>query len=102
VRGAGLVGATRAWGDTGTAWRVLIVDDHAAFRAGARALLEVGGFDVVGEAADGESAIEHARRPILSRTDASGQSTLLVMNADGSGVQHLTRAAADPRPRSWG
>ena len=41
---------------------VLIVDDHAAFRAGARALLEVDGFDVVGEAADGESAIEQARR----------------------------------------
>ena len=41
---------------------VLIVDDHAAFRAGARALLEVDGFDVVGEAADGESALEQARR----------------------------------------
>jgi DNA-binding NarL/FixJ family response regulator len=44
------------------AWTVLIVDDHAAFRAGARALLEADGFDVVGEAADGESAVEQARR----------------------------------------
>ena len=38
------------------AWTVLIVDDHAGFRAGARALLEADGFDVLGEAADGESA----------------------------------------------
>jgi len=39
---------------------VLIVDDHPSFRASARALLEAEGFDVVGEAADGESAIEAA------------------------------------------
>lgn len=37
---------------------VLIVDDHAAFRASARLLLESEGFEVVGEAADGASAIE--------------------------------------------
>jgi DNA-binding NarL/FixJ family response regulator len=36
---------------------VLIVDDHAAFRASARALLEAEGFDVVGEAADGAAAL---------------------------------------------
>jgi DNA-binding NarL/FixJ family response regulator len=36
---------------------VLIVDDHRRFRASARALLESGGFDVVGEAADGEGAL---------------------------------------------
>jgi DNA-binding NarL/FixJ family response regulator len=39
---------------------VLIVDDHAAFRAAARALLQDGGFVVVGEAADGASAIAAA------------------------------------------
>jgi DNA-binding NarL/FixJ family response regulator len=44
------------------AWTILIVDDHAGFRAGARALLEAEGFDVLGEAADGESAVEQARR----------------------------------------
>ena len=44
------------------AWSVLIVDDHAGFRSGARALLEADGFDVLGEAADGESAVEQARR----------------------------------------
>jgi DNA-binding NarL/FixJ family response regulator len=32
---------------------VLIVDDHDAFRASARALLEADGYAVVGEAADG-------------------------------------------------
>ena len=37
---------------------VLIVDDHPSFRASARALLEAEGFDVVGEAPDGESALE--------------------------------------------
>ncbi len=37
--------------------RVLIVDDHDAFRVAARALLEAEGFDVVGEAADGASAL---------------------------------------------
>jgi len=37
--------------------RVLIVDDHASFRACARTVLESEGFEVVGEAADGESAV---------------------------------------------
>ena len=40
---------------------VLIVDDHPAFRASARRLLERDGFDVVGEAPDGASGIELAR-----------------------------------------
>jgi len=41
--------------------RVLIVDDHAPFRALARRLLTDDGFDVVGEAADGAAAIDAAR-----------------------------------------
>jgi DNA-binding NarL/FixJ family response regulator len=36
---------------------VLIVDDHDDFRRTARALLEAAGFEVVGEAVDGESAV---------------------------------------------
>ncbi len=36
---------------------VLIVDDHPSFRASARAILEADGFDVVGEAPDGASAL---------------------------------------------
>lgn len=39
---------------------VLIVDDHAAFRSGARALLEADGWDVVGEAADGQTGLDAA------------------------------------------
>jgi DNA-binding NarL/FixJ family response regulator len=39
---------------------VLIVDDHPSFRATARALLQAEGFDVVGEAADGRSALAAA------------------------------------------
>jgi DNA-binding NarL/FixJ family response regulator len=41
---------------------VLIVDDHPSFRLTARALLEAEGFDVVGEAEDGETALEEAAR----------------------------------------
>ncbi|MGN6431525.1 MAG: response regulator [Gaiellaceae bacterium] len=37
------------------------MDDHAAFRSAAGALLEAEGFRVVGEAADGASALEAAR-----------------------------------------
>lgn len=37
--------------------RVVIVDDHPAFRRSARRMLEQGGFEVVGEAVDGTSAI---------------------------------------------
>jgi DNA-binding NarL/FixJ family response regulator len=39
---------------------VLIVDDHPTFRATARMLLEAEGYDVVGEAPDGSSAITAA------------------------------------------
>ena len=41
--------------------RAIVVDDHQAFRASARRLLEVSGYDVVGEAADGASGLALAR-----------------------------------------
>ena len=41
---------------------VLIVDDHGGFRSAARALLEAAGFEVVGEAVDGASAVDAVRR----------------------------------------
>ena len=41
---------------------VLIVDDHPSFRASARILLEADGLSVVGEAADGASALAEAHR----------------------------------------
>ncbi len=39
---------------------VLIVDDHPGFRAQARALLAVAGYEIVGEAADGASGVRVA------------------------------------------
>jgi DNA-binding NarL/FixJ family response regulator len=50
---------------------VLIVDDHPSFRSCAKALLEAEGFQVVGEAADGESALRAAAelRPDLVLLD---------------------------------
>jgi CheY-like chemotaxis protein len=44
-------------------WRVLLVDDHAMVRQGLRGLLETyDELEVVGEAEDGEQAVEDARR----------------------------------------
>jgi DNA-binding NarL/FixJ family response regulator len=50
---------------------VLIVDDHPAFRAAARALLQAAGFEVVGEADDGASAVAsaHELRPEIVLLD---------------------------------
>ena len=42
--------------------RVLLADDHALFRAGIASLLRAWGMDVVGQAADGDEAIELTRR----------------------------------------
>jgi DNA-binding NarL/FixJ family response regulator len=39
---------------------VLIVDDHASFRNAARLLLELEGYEVVGEAVDGEAGLRAA------------------------------------------
>jgi DNA-binding NarL/FixJ family response regulator len=46
--------------DLHVAVSVLIVDDHPAFRASARTMLELDGFEVVGEAEDGASGIRQA------------------------------------------
>ena len=47
--------------DGGMRRTVLIVDDHAGFRAMARLVLQEAGFEVVGEAPDGRSAVASAR-----------------------------------------
>ena len=41
---------------------VLVVDDHAGFRAKARLLLEADGYEVIGEAADAQTAVAEASR----------------------------------------
>ncbi|WP_432889828.1 response regulator [Kribbella sp. CA-245084] len=52
---------------------LLIVDDHAGFRARARALLEAEGYVVIGEAEDGESGVAaaHALTPDLVLLDVA-------------------------------
>jgi DNA-binding NarL/FixJ family response regulator len=40
------------------AMTLIIVDDHRSFRDAARRVLEAAGFEVVGEAPDGESALD--------------------------------------------
>ncbi len=65
------VGSVWAWKHGAVGQSVLIVDDHADFRAFARALLDADGFDVVGEAHDGASALAAARslKPALVLLD---------------------------------
>ena len=72
---------------------VLIVDDHAGFRGFARRLLEAGGFDVVGEADDGASALAAVEklRPELVLLD------VMLPDTDGFAVaERLARADAGP------
>ena len=71
---------------------VLIVDDHDGFRAGARALLELDGFHVVGEAADGRAAIEaaHRLRPDVVLLDVQ------LPDIDGFAVAESMTAETDP------
>jgi DNA-binding NarL/FixJ family response regulator len=92
---------------------ILIVDDHPSFRASARALLEAEGFDVVGEAADGESAVTEAQalRPDVVLLDVQlpdidgfevshrltengdGPSVVLVSSRDGSDFGPLVESS---------
>jgi DNA-binding NarL/FixJ family response regulator len=50
---------------------VLIVDDHPSFRTSARRVLEDAGYEVIGEAEDGRSALSAARalRPAVVLLD---------------------------------
>jgi DNA-binding NarL/FixJ family response regulator len=70
--------------------RVLIVDDHAPFRALARMLLALDGFDVVGEAGDGAAALVAAR-------DLQPDVVLLDVQLPGDdGFDVAATLAADP------
>ena len=60
-RGIPVVPAALSWDDGGMRPTLLIVDDHPGFRLLARKLLEAGGFEVIGEAANGHAAVATAR-----------------------------------------
>jgi DNA-binding NarL/FixJ family response regulator len=82
--------------------RVLIVDDHATFRAMARAVLADGGFEVVGEAADPEAALAAASelRPDcvlldVQLGDADGFDVAEAL-AGATGVQVVLTSGRDP------
>ena len=79
--------------DQPMATRVLIVDDHAPFRAVARELLELDAFIVVGEAADAAGAMTLAGTlaPDLVLLDIG------LPDVDGFEVARLL-AALDPAP----
>lgn len=68
----------------------LIVDDHPSFRAAARLLLEAEGFEVVGEAGDGATAVAKARR-------LAPDAVLLDVNLpDTDGFEVAARLAGGP------
>jgi DNA-binding NarL/FixJ family response regulator len=71
---------------------VVIVDDFAEYRTSARALLEAEGFRVVGEAADGRSALDLVARlrPAVVVLD------IALPDIDGFAV--ATRLAERPEP----
>ncbi len=71
---------------------VLIVDDHAGFRASARSLLERDGFSVVGEAASGAEAIALANelQPALVLLD------VMLPDLDGFEVAERLRTIEIP------
>jgi len=87
---------------------VLIVDDHPSFRATARALLEAEGYDVVGEAEDGVSALRAAEElhpdvvlldVQLPDFDGFHVAAQLTVNGDGPAVVLTSsRDAADFGP----
>jgi DNA-binding NarL/FixJ family response regulator len=71
---------------------LLIVDDHEEFRRSARALLEAGGFNVVGEASDAAAAMAEVvrLRPTLVLLD------IQLPDSDGFDVAVLLAGLTDP------
>lgn len=71
---------------------MVIVDDHAGFRSRVRALLEAEGFDVVGEAEDGVSALAAIGqlRPAVVLLD------IQLPDIDGFEVAERLARAGDP------
>ncbi len=82
---------------------VLIVDDHPSFRASARVLLESEGFEVVGEADDGQSGVEAARRLRpevvlldVALPDMDGFDVAALLTGNGAGPAVVLVSSRDP------
>jgi DNA-binding NarL/FixJ family response regulator len=75
--------------------KVLIVDDHPSFRATVKTLLLADGFEVVGEAEDGRSALEEVERlhPDLVLLD------IQLPDMDGFAVVHELLRRTDGVPK---
>src|SRR5688572_15549561 len=101
--------------ETGGTVRVLLVEDHALFRRGLRRLLAEHGFDVIGEASNGEDGVRLAAElrpdvvvmdvhmPIMDGVEAtrrirtkSGAAPVLMltMSAEDADVLDAIRAGA--------
>ena len=81
---------------------VLIVDDHPSFRASARMLLEAEGFDVVGEANDGLSAlraVEELQPDVVlldvQLPDIDGREVAVRLSANGSAPAIVLTSSRD-------
>ena len=69
--------------------RILIVDDHAGFRASARRMLEAGGFEVAGEA-------ENVAAARVAVGELTPDAVLLdVQLPDGDGIELATELSAN-------
>jgi len=93
---------------------IVIVDDHAGFRAMARTMLQEAGFAVIGEAADGEAALAAgavpsappgaARRPasrprwlcLAQRLADAGGEELVVLTSSRSAADYGSRLVRSP------
>lgn len=85
--------------------RVVLADDHAIVRKGMRELLEESGIAVVGEAADGQQAVDQAlalqpdivlmdvRMPVLTGIEATRR-----IRADAPQIKVLVLTAYDDQP----
>jgi len=71
--------------------RIIIADDHAPFRIGMREVLETRGFEVVGEARDGDDAVRQA-------LELGPDVVLMDLHMPGSSGVDATRRLAGERP----
>ncbi len=85
--------------------RILIIDDHAQFRAVARELLERRGFAVVGEADGASAGLEAAERVApeavlldLRLSDGNGFNVCQSLTRENPSLAVLLTSADEPEP----